>query len=194
MKEILSKHDADDPLNIHQAMVICQTIQDLNSVREFVGVYNQNASELEKCCEYISETNQEVLKRFKTFQFRTLVICGSLLEGFDHPNVSVVAIARNVQSPIIFSQFIGRSFRKLNNRDPVKACIVSDKFFNQYHMWEKFDTLADIENLYEDDDDTNSSFMTVNSLGRNDITGNVPLEGNREEILERAFNLNFQRE
>jgi hypothetical protein len=123
-------------------MVLCQTIDDLNSVNEFVRIYNDGiANDREKCHKFIGNTHQRVLDSFKNLKFRTLVICGSLLEGFDHPNVSVVGIARNVHAPVIFAQFIGRSFRKLSINDPVNACIVTDKFYNQRTMWEKFETL-----------------------------------------------------
>ena len=142
-------------------MILCQTIKELNSVENFVNIYNQNiTNEREYCKAFTGCTNNSVLNDFRARKFRTLVICGSLLEGFDHPSVSVVGIARNVQSPIIFAQFIGRSFRKINNLDTVKATIVTDKKFNQRIMWDNF------ENLPEDDIpeyDEEESFITVPS-------------------------------
>jgi len=86
-------------------------------VDNIVSVYNQEIeNERERCHAFTGSTNNSVLNDFRERKFRTLVICGSLLEGFDHPNVSVVGIARNVQSSIIFAQFIGRSFRKINSQ------------------------------------------------------------------------------
>ena len=154
-------HDSQDPDNFHQAMVLCQTINDLNSVCLFVDLYNQNIpNDREKCHQFIGNTPNQVLKSFKQKEFRTLIICGSLLEGFDHPNVSVVGIARNVRSPIIFAQFVGRSFRKLSPADPVSATIVTDKYFDQKIMWNNFERLPDHEIGEEDED----NFETVDTL------------------------------
>lgn len=152
MKVILDAHDSQDPDNFHQAMVLCQTISDLNSVDNFVYSYNQNIDdEIQKCQKFVSNTSYQVLRDFRDKKFRTLIICGSLLEGFDHPNVSVVGIARNVRSPIIFAQFVGRSFRKLSRDDPVTATIVTDKYFNQRIMMDNFEKLP--ENDIDDEDE-----------------------------------------
>ena len=120
----------------------------------FVSIYNQGISnECEKCYDFTGNTNNSVLNDFRERKFRTLVICGSLLEGFDHPNVSVVGIARNVQSPIIFAQFIGRSFRKIDSSDSVDATTVTDKLFKQRIMWQNFEELPDEDEENGEDDE-----------------------------------------
>ena len=122
-------------------------------MENFVSIYNQGiTNEREKCYGFTGNANNSVLNDFRNRNFRTLVICGSLLEGFDHPNVSVVGIARNVQSTIIFAQFIGRSFRKINSSDTVKATIVTDKLFRQRIMWQKFEQLPEREENGEDEE------------------------------------------
>lgn len=57
-------------------------------------------------------TMADNLARFKAGNLRILVVCGKLLEGFDHKNVSVVGILRNValSSKVLFNQFVGKSF------------------------------------------------------------------------------------
>ena len=143
-------------------MILCQTIDGLNSVNEFVSIYNETITDnREKCFKFIGNTPDKIVDLFKNLKFRTLVICGSLLEGFDHPNVSVVGIARNVQAPVIFAQFIGRSFRKLKKNDPVDACIVSDQRYKQREMWARFEILPEEENDYDSEED---SFITVPSV------------------------------
>ena len=159
VKNTLKEHDSADSSTFHQSMILCQTIRDLNAVETFVGFYNENITdEREKCYSFTGETSNTILNNFKNLKFKTLVVCGCLLEGFDHSNISVVGIARNVQSPIIFSQFVGRSFRKINEKDPVKACIISDKCFKQKIMWEKFETVPETEISDNEDDE---SFLTV---------------------------------
>jgi superfamily II DNA or RNA helicase len=65
----MASHDAQDPTVLHQAMVLTQSRQRRNAV----------------------------VDKFQRIEFRTLVVIGRLLEGFDHKNINVVAIARNVQ-------------------------------------------------------------------------------------------------
>jgi len=140
-------------------MILYQTIVDLNPVKKFLEFYNEKVQDpRDKCHAFTGGTKIGIVEAFKNLKCRALVICGCLLEGFDHPNVSVVGIARNVQSPIIFSQFVGRAFRKINRNDPVKACIVSDKYFNQKKMWDSFETVPESE-IPENEDD--ESFVTV---------------------------------
>jgi superfamily II DNA or RNA helicase len=161
IKEKLKAHDALDQGVFHQAMILCQTIDDRNPVEKFVEFYNENVQDpedIERCDAFTGGTPIKIVKDFKNLKFRALVICGCLLEGFDHPNVSVVGIARNVQSPIIFSQFVGRAFRKIDRDDPVKACIVSDEYFKQKKMWDSFETVPESE-IPENLDDV--SFVTV---------------------------------
>ena len=73
-----------------------------------------------------------------------LVVVQMLKEGFNHPPVSVVAIVRRVGSPLLFTQFIGRSFRLIRKgveADPdynQVANIISAAHFRQQANWEAF--------------------------------------------------------
>lgn len=80
-------------------------------------------------------------------KFRTLVVVGRLIEGFDHAPVSVVCIARNVglESRVLFSQFVGRAVRKAPGEDPpLKAKLITHYKYNQkdnFSFWYDPDTL-----------------------------------------------------
>ena len=154
VQELVILHDSKNPDHFHQAMILCQTIETRNPSDSFVKAYNQSVNnDREMCHAYTGKTSKQTLDRFLKKKFRTLIIVGRLTEGFDHPNVSVVGIARNVQSRILFAQFVGRALRKLDSNDTVDACIVSDKIFEQRKMWENFETLPDDDEVDEESDE-----------------------------------------
>ena len=85
-------------------------------------------------------------QRFKNFggdkseTFRVIVVVRRLKEGFDHPNITVVGVAKEYKSLATateFQQFVGRGVRFHRGTDsdatsdPItKAYVVSDSFFN----------------------------------------------------------------
>ena len=151
VEKYLNQHDEQDPSLKHQAMVLAQTRKDLNAASTFCGVYNQLYPG--KCMDYVTGTNDGVLEAYENGDIRTLVVVGKLLEGFDHKEVSVVAIVRNVakNSRVLFAQFVGRAVRKVRPDDPVTAMIVSHPKFNQKVNHEQFDEIAEEDNVDEDD-------------------------------------------
>ncbi len=146
VKEALIFHDNQE-LNIvkrtvvHQAMILCQTINGVNSISKFVDLYNQNEHiPANQCKQFIGGTHSSVRDTFLKGEFRTLVICGSLLEGFDNKNVSVLGIIRNVKSPVLFAQFVGRALRLIDKDDPVTAQVITDPYFkNVSKSWNDYE-------------------------------------------------------
>ena len=158
IRDQLRRDDAQHPNVFHQAMVLVQSLEasedSKNAVDLFLNVYNNGVEDREKCESYVSGSAYSVVERFKSGQFRTLIIIGRLLEGFDHANVSVVAIARNVQptSRVMFTQFVGRALRKATHDDPVKATVISHVVFKQKANFDAIDTLA-VEEVADEDED-----------------------------------------
>ena len=153
--DILDLHDQQDPTVRHQALVMAQTVGDLNSARIFKEAHDSVCTRPGDTCEVdVGATPQAVLTRFDNNQIRILVIVGKLLEGYDNDNISVVAIVRNVarQSKVLFAQFVGRAVRKARGcrDDPVTAMIVSHEMFQQRVNFEQFDKVTDEENMDED--------------------------------------------
>lgn len=72
-----------------------------------------------------------------------VVVVGKLLEGFDHPPISIAAILTKIGSPVKFTQFIGRAQRIC--RTPVledgtiEADIVMHSFYQQQENYHKFE-------------------------------------------------------
>ena len=145
----MNSHDNQEPEVKHQAMVLTQTIQDLNSAKDFKNEYD----DVEDSCEiYVGGTSFDILKRFDDGKIRTLIIVGRLIEGYDNNHISVVAIARNVapESKVLFAQFVGRAVRKTHMDDCITAMIVSHPDFGQGVNYDTFDKVAEQENIDED--------------------------------------------
>ena len=149
----LDQHDAEDPATKHQAMVLAQTTKGLNSAETFQWAYWQVAGGQDRCKMYVAGSSPEILKEFQRGEIRTMVIVGRLIEGFDHKNISVVGIVRNVarSSKVLFHQFVGRAVRKAHQYDPVTAVIVSHPMFDQRPNFEQFDQVTDMDNDDEED-------------------------------------------
>ncbi len=127
-----------------------------NAADTFCEVYNEGVTDTrERCQAYVTEVARSVLDDFVARKFRTLVIIGRLLEGFDHPSVSVVAIARNVlpTSRVLFTQFVGRAVRKLSRDDPVTANVISHPIYAQGRNFSLFDRAAEEDADPRDEDD-----------------------------------------
>lgn len=58
---------------------------------------------------------QSAIRRFRERALQVLVTCDLLTTGFDAPNVEAVVLARPVQSPVLFSQMVGRGLRGPKN-------------------------------------------------------------------------------
>ena len=140
------EHDRQDPDIKHQALVMAQTVKDLNSADVFKMAHDAVCTRPGDICEvYVGDTPRTILTRFDDHEIRILVIVGKLLEGYDKHNIiSVVAIVRKVapQSKVLFSQFVGRAVRKAHREDPVTAMIVSHEMFQQRANFEQFDRVA----------------------------------------------------
>ena len=58
-----------------------------------------------------SDDRRGILKAFAEGRFKGVVNCGVLLEGYDEPRVSCVAIARPTKSRVLYQQMVGRGTR-----------------------------------------------------------------------------------
>ena len=147
----LDQHDREDSPRRHQAMVLAQTIDGVNSATDFklaYGAVNPN----DTCEMYVDGSPRHILDSFEQGAIRTLIIIGRLLEGFDNKNVSVAAIVRNVgrERKVLFAQFVGRAVRKIRPDDPITTVVVSHQQFRQRDNFDVFDKVTDYENEDED--------------------------------------------
>lgn len=76
------------------------------------------------------------MEGIKANQVKLVVVVESLLEGFDHPPISIAAIMTKIVSPVTFAQFIGRAQRVVRGHEGLEAAeisadIVFHNFFQQ---------------------------------------------------------------
>ena len=135
----MNQHDEQDGEMKHQAMVLTQTIRDLNPAEDFKTVYGNDYAT------YHSKSGNHILRKFNEGRTRVLVVVGKLLEGYDNKRVSVVGIVRNVapRSRVLFAQFVGRAVRKGRQDDPVTAVIVSHPEYHQRQNWDQFEQIPE---------------------------------------------------
>ena len=146
----------------HQGMVLAPNIIEAD---RFCGIYNKYHKDEKdypdgKCKVFVFDAPKRVYQDFIDKKIRTLVVVRRLLEGFDHNFVSVLGVIRKVNpvSQVKFVHFLGRAVRKIDRKDPVKACIVTHQYFNLRRNCEEFEQLAkedpqgDIVTVYMLDD------------------------------------------
>lgn len=61
------------------------------------------------------DLRRDTLRRFGQREFQFLLNCGVLTEGYDEPEVSIVAILRPTKSRALYAQMIGRGTRTIDN-------------------------------------------------------------------------------
>jgi len=134
LSQILIQHDALDPTQVHQAMVLTHTTPEADS---FAAVAN---SLQVPTLAYYQGSPDANLTEFQKRNVRVLVVCGRLLEGFDQKTVSVAVILRNVaaSSRVLFTQFVGRAVRKIHPEDPVSTVVLSHAKHKQLANFEAY--------------------------------------------------------
>ena len=142
MRETLAEHDRVHPDHRHQGLILATDIDEARNIANLWNNHGREPNEAQeiRCAAYVTDTPQAVLEKFKTGELDVLVVIFRLTEGFDHKNVSVVGILRNVQpaSRVYFSQFVGRAVRRLDANDVVTATVVSHTVHRQRRNYELF--------------------------------------------------------
>lgn len=88
------------------------------------------------------EERKQRIAELKEGKIRIIVMVGMLLEGFDHPPISVAAIATRIHSRVKFAQFIGRAQRVVRVQQEVEknvvAHIVTHEYFQQENNFREY--------------------------------------------------------
>ena len=95
----------------HMAMAIAgNTIQADLLLELWRNIYPDDEAE-----SYHSNLKQwqkkQIMEKLKNNELRLVIVVGMLLEGFDHPPISIAAITYKITSPVKFAQFVGRAQR-----------------------------------------------------------------------------------
>lgn len=144
-KQEIKNRDHPFPNDVgHMAMAITKVVAEADRV---VDLWNQNWGE-DTAFSYHSKLlpalKEERMQRIRNNQVKLVVVVQTLLEGFDHPPVSIAAILTNIGSPPKFVQFIGRAQRIYRSQDGPEAAaicadIITHKFYHkQEGHYQKF--------------------------------------------------------
>lgn len=144
-KQVIKDRDHPLPNNVpHMAMAITKGTAEADRV---VDLWNKNWGG-DTAFSYHSKLppalKEERMQRIRSNQVKLVVVVATLLEGFDHPPVSIAAILRNIRSAPKFVQFIGRAQRIYRSQDgpeadAICADIITHKFYDkQEGNYQKF--------------------------------------------------------
>ncbi|XP_068748832.1 uncharacterized protein [Montipora capricornis] len=149
VKSIQEAKDLKNPLPDgipHMAIAITKNIAYAEQVAD---LWNDTWGNHGSAIAYHSDVRPKSLKKvmmeaIKTNQVKLVVVVESLLEGFDHPPISIAAIMTKIVSPVKFAQFIGRAQRVVRGHEGLEAAeisadIVFHKFFQQEENIQAFE-------------------------------------------------------
>ena len=106
----------------HMAIAITKNIAYAEEVADF---WNNQLGNSGSAIAYHSDVppkkRKTMMEAIKANRVKLVVVVESLLEGFDHPPISIAAIMTRIVSPVKFAQFIGRAQRIVRVRGVPEA-------------------------------------------------------------------------
>ena len=147
VKRIQEKKNEEQPLpgNVpHMAIAITE---DTDEADDVAHLWNSCFGE-DTALGFHSGARKHELKnmmaRIQGNDVKLVVVVDMLLEGFDHPPISIAAIMTKIVSPVKFVQFIGRAQRVVRKEgekesSEISADIVTHKFYHQKENYDKFE-------------------------------------------------------
>jgi len=150
VKAIQEDKDSRHPLPEgipHMAIAITRNI---DCAQQVAGLWNSDWGNPGSAIAYHSNIRPKrekkaMREKIKTNQVKLVVVVESLLEGFDHPPISIAAIMTKIVSPAKFAQFIGRAQRiqrgpeGLLEAEGIRADVVTHTFFQQQENIQAFE-------------------------------------------------------
>ena len=126
----------------HMGMAIAKNIDCADELLDlWKAMYPEYAAET-----YHSNLSQwlkkKIMDKLKNNELRLVIVVGMLLEGFDHPPISIAAITCKISSPVKFVQFVGRAQRICRGTNEIEkngqAHIITHVDYEQRHLYDKF--------------------------------------------------------
>ena len=132
------------PDNIpHMAMAITRDTKGANKLVEVWKVLNPDApASVYHSGVKPKRRREEVFNQILENKLKLVVVVEMLLEGFDHPPISIAAVATKIVSPVKFVQFVGRAQRIYRGTQDSEvngiAHIVTHSHYEQGDNYRKF--------------------------------------------------------
>ena len=95
----------------HMAMAIAKNVDYANQLLELWNVISPNDAAETYYHDKKEKEKKDIMLRLKNNELRLVIVVQMLLEGFDHPPISIAAITCKISSPVKFAQFVGRAQR-----------------------------------------------------------------------------------
>ena len=145
VRSLQTTKDQETPLpdNVpHMAMAITKDTNDANRLVELWNVLYPDAPAYAYHSK-ISEPQRKIVKaKLQNNKLKLVVVVAMLLEGFDHPPISIAAVATKIVSPVKFVQFVGRAQRIYRGTQGSEvngiAHIVTHSHYEQGDNYKKF--------------------------------------------------------
>ena len=140
----LQKTKAALPDNIpHMAMAITKDTRGADKLVEVWKVLNPDApASVYHSGMKPKRRREEVFNQILENELKLVVVVEMLLEGFDHPAISIAAVATKIASPVKFVQFVGRAQRIYRSPQGSEvngiADIVTHSHYEQGDNYENF--------------------------------------------------------
>jgi len=140
LRAVLDTKNSECPLpkpHRHQAMVMVHRNAD---VERFVKLANaEGLASVGRHSAMPNGQKERNLQSFTSGNSEVLVICAQLLEGFDHPPVSVVVPLKTIRTGPRFTQFVGRAVRAIpNERVETTADVLLHRALNFTSLYEAY--------------------------------------------------------
>lgn len=157
MKTIQDHKDEATPLPDkipHMAIAIASDVSNANRIADIAKrIWGNPGHIMAYHSQLTGREKEEMKEKIEKNAIRLLVVVAMLLEGFDHPPISIAGIMTKIVSPVKFTQFIGRAQRVVRGQSEkesrdIFADIVTHDIFEQEENYEAFED----EKLIEDND------------------------------------------
>lgn len=148
VKTIQERKNNENPLpgnTPHMAIAITSNI---GEAKEVAKIWNELWGSPDSAIAYHwkqkPEKKKQLMKRIRSNEVKLVVVVEMLLEGFDHPPISIAAILTKIVSKLKFAQFVGRAQRIFRGQgcdesDEIFADIVTHSCFQQEQNYVGYD-------------------------------------------------------
>jgi len=137
----------------HAAIVITKDIYEaeiVNGICEDLSWSNVKLVHSERH----TKRREDLIKDIKSEKYDLLIVVAMLLEGFDHPPLSVAGIMTRIESRVKFAQFVGRIQRLVRNPEleglGITGDIITAPIFEQRPLFDEYINPKLVRELEED--------------------------------------------
>lgn len=144
------RKDAEHPLpdgTPHMAIAIAKDTTEADCVEQMAReIWNCRQEQITTYHSNVPQrTRRKIMTAIRASAIKLVIVVSMLLEGFDHPPISIAAIMTKIVSPVKFVQFIGRAQRVVRGQDgmlesgAIEAQIVTHREYEQAENYKAFE-------------------------------------------------------